>query len=134
MLGAKPSHAAPGDVAYEGVGFLARRDGSAFAAGQGRFGQFNRSQYFQTSALAFFPEQKRLLHCFFGPLQASAGNRFADEGLLIGSELYFHASNVGVLLLCVNHATEHETPPTHNRSRGNSRTCGASLAGGISGA
>ena len=102
MLGSKPGAASLAYLFGELVGFFACRDGAAFAAGQRRFGQFNRSQYFQTPALAFFPEQKRLLHGLFGPVQAAAGNRVADEGLLVGGELYFHAPNVGGLLFCVN--------------------------------
>lgn len=42
------------------------------------------SQYFGTSALAFLPEQKRLIERFFGLLQTTAGNRVADQGLLVG--------------------------------------------------
>jgi hypothetical protein len=66
----------------------------SFTAGKGCFCCVYGGENFRTASLAFFPEQKRLLHGIFRPVQSAALNGFADEGLLVGGELYSHASNV----------------------------------------
>jgi len=55
------------------------------------------AQEFKAPPLALFPENKRLLQGFFGPVEAAAGDRVADQGLPIGRELYFHGPNRGGL-------------------------------------
>jgi hypothetical protein len=61
-----------------------------FASSQGRFCFVNAGEDFGALAFAFLPQGERFFYRVFLTAKASALDRLADKGHLIGRKLYFH--------------------------------------------
>jgi hypothetical protein len=66
------------------------RNNAAFSTGKRSLGVIERKKKFHPLPLAFFPQDKRLLHGILFRVEPSAFNRAAGESLLIRCKVYVH--------------------------------------------
>lgn len=74
----------------EGANGLGRGKRTSFTARERRMSSLDGRQKFNALPLALFPQGQGFLNRFFFAMESPALNGVADEGLLVGGEVYFH--------------------------------------------